>query len=104
MSDVVYVARCPEHGLHGCRQECFECGGPVEQVPMVPLTAVGEVAAGVLGKHRLGFDKGGHTCTCHEWRPVTVRDGRDSNGVHMRERHDGHVAEVLSAAVGARNG
>lgn len=32
------IARCPEHGLHGERTECFECGGPVEQVAMVPLT------------------------------------------------------------------
>lgn len=36
--EVVHIARCPEHGLHGCRQECFECGGPVEQVPMVEIT------------------------------------------------------------------
>lgn len=34
---VVNIARCPEHGLHGCRTECFVCGGPVEQVPMVPV-------------------------------------------------------------------
>lgn len=32
---VVLIARCPKHGLHGCRDTCFECGGPVEQVPMV---------------------------------------------------------------------
>lgn len=30
------IARCPEHGLHGERTDCFACGGPVEQVPMVP--------------------------------------------------------------------
>lgn len=29
-------ARCPKHGLHGCRDTCFVCGGPVEQVFMVP--------------------------------------------------------------------
>lgn len=34
---IVSVARCPEHGLHGCRETCFECGKPVEQVPMVEL-------------------------------------------------------------------
>lgn len=33
--EIVYIARCPEHGLHGQRDECFVCGGPVEQVPMV---------------------------------------------------------------------
>lgn len=32
----VSIARCPEHGLHGERTECFVCDGPVEQVPMVP--------------------------------------------------------------------
>jgi hypothetical protein len=34
---VIYIARCPEHGLHGERDECFVCGGEVEQVPFVPL-------------------------------------------------------------------
>lgn len=33
----VNIARCPEHGLHGERAECFICGGPVEQVPMRPV-------------------------------------------------------------------
>jgi hypothetical protein len=32
----VEIARCSEHGLHGERQECFVCGGPVEQIQMVP--------------------------------------------------------------------
>ena len=35
--EVTYIARCPEHGLHGERTECFVCKGPVEQVPMVEL-------------------------------------------------------------------
>jgi hypothetical protein len=30
------IAWCPEHGLHGERAECFLCGKPVEQIPMVP--------------------------------------------------------------------
>lgn len=34
------VARCAEHGLHGCRDRCFVCGGPVEQVDMVELADV----------------------------------------------------------------
>ncbi len=34
---VVTIARCPEHGLHGERTECFVCGGEVEQVRMVEL-------------------------------------------------------------------
>jgi hypothetical protein len=44
---VVNIARCPVHGLHGCRDVCFafehegerDCDGRVEQVPMVPATA-----------------------------------------------------------------
>lgn len=39
MSDVVFIARCPEHGLHGERDECFVCGGPVEKVAMFPVGA-----------------------------------------------------------------
>jgi hypothetical protein len=39
MNEVVNIARCPEHGLHGERTECFVCGGDVEQVPMVPFEA-----------------------------------------------------------------
>lgn len=37
MAEIVYFARCPEHGLHGCRTRCFECGEEAEQVPMVAL-------------------------------------------------------------------
>lgn len=37
---VVYIARCPEHGLHGARDTCFVCGKPVEQVPMVEAARV----------------------------------------------------------------
>lgn len=35
---LVFIARCPKHGLHGGRERCFECGAEVEQVPMVPLS------------------------------------------------------------------
>jgi hypothetical protein len=33
--DVVFVAHCPEHGLHGERDTCFVCGGSVQHVPMI---------------------------------------------------------------------
>jgi hypothetical protein len=36
--EAVYIARCPEHGLHGERSECFVCGGPVERVLMAPVS------------------------------------------------------------------
>ena len=47
MAEIVYFARCPEHGLHGCRTRCFECGEEVEQVPMVAAETVARVS-GVL--------------------------------------------------------
>jgi hypothetical protein len=31
----IHIARCPEHGIHGERDECFVCGGPVQKLPMV---------------------------------------------------------------------
>lgn len=34
-SAVVYFANCPEHGLHGERDECFVCGKPVDHVAYV---------------------------------------------------------------------
>lgn len=33
----VTIARCPKHGLHGRRDFCFDCNGPVEQVAMLPV-------------------------------------------------------------------
>jgi hypothetical protein len=36
----VDVAFCPMHGLHGKRDDCFECGNPCQQIPMVPLKMV----------------------------------------------------------------
>lgn len=35
--EAVLIARCPQHGLHGERDSCFVCGGPVEQVLMAPV-------------------------------------------------------------------
>lgn len=47
---VVTVARCPEHGLHGERDDCFVCGGEVEQVALLSAERVrGEVDALVAG-------------------------------------------------------
>jgi hypothetical protein len=34
---IVNIAVCPEHGLHGARDTCFECGEPVLQIPMRPV-------------------------------------------------------------------
>lgn len=39
---ITHIALCPEHGLHGERTECYVCGGPVEQVPMVPAGSTRE--------------------------------------------------------------
>ena len=49
--ETYYIARCPVHGLHGERQECFVCGGPVEQVPMRPVRTSrwwSKIAAGIV--------------------------------------------------------
>lgn len=55
MTDVVKIARCPEHGLHGERQECFVCGAQCEQIEMVPLEQVlGGDIAGPGGAHDVG--------------------------------------------------
>lgn len=35
--NVVHIARCPDHGLHGARRTCFICEREVEQVAMVTL-------------------------------------------------------------------
>jgi hypothetical protein len=35
--EIVTVARCPVHGLHGRRARCFVCDEPVEQVAMIPV-------------------------------------------------------------------
>ena len=35
----IEIARCPQHGLHGARETCFECGGPVEQIRVVPVSS-----------------------------------------------------------------
>lgn len=45
------VARCPEHGLHGERTECFVCGGPVEQVRMVAMDAAEQALATILADY-----------------------------------------------------
>lgn len=29
-----------DDGLHGARTHCFECGKPVEQIPMVPVAEI----------------------------------------------------------------
>lgn len=47
---VVYVARCPQHGLHGCRDTCFECDGPVEQVPMVEVKGAASMRVMVMNE------------------------------------------------------
>lgn len=36
----IAIARCPTHGLHGARETCFQCGGPVEQAGVIPVERV----------------------------------------------------------------
>jgi hypothetical protein len=56
---VVNVARCKTHGLHGEREECFECGEAVEQVAMIPESEVAplvELAEAVAASDFLAVD------------------------------------------------
>ena len=55
----VNIARCEEHGLHGERDECFVCGGGVEQVPMVPLNDLMARVADLQGDAKREFDDEG---------------------------------------------
>lgn len=41
----VAIARCPEHGLHGMRVECYVCGEGVELVAMVGVEERDELRA-----------------------------------------------------------
>jgi hypothetical protein len=34
------IAYCPEHGVHGERDKCWECWRPVEQIPMRAVVSV----------------------------------------------------------------
>lgn len=38
--DACHIASCPEHGVHGQRDVCYDCGGPVERLLMVPAAKV----------------------------------------------------------------
>lgn len=49
----VFIARCPDHGLHGQRDECFDCNQPVDQIPYVPLAPLVELLVGIKGKAEL---------------------------------------------------
>lgn len=66
--DVVFIARCPVHGLHGARTTCFayehegarDCDGIVEQVAMQPLDTSSDprAAAGAVVGPGGPFDEG----------------------------------------------
>lgn len=64
MFSVAHIACCPEHGLHGQREECFVCGGAVEQVAVVPveesLTLESRICLDCGGFARPGCDWQGH--------------------------------------------
>jgi len=48
VSEIVQIARCPEHGLQGEGQtDCLACEGPVEQVSMIPLDASEDIAQAI---------------------------------------------------------
>ena len=57
LDDPVDIAYCPQHGLHGERQECFVCGGPVEQVRMVPVVGGTAGTAWLVWGRRVADDR-----------------------------------------------
>lgn len=65
LPNVVYIARCADHGLHGERTDCHVCGGPVEQVPMVQVDEpLRELPKGTIRKW-----VGGETYLLHDLVP-----------------------------------
>lgn len=91
---VVHIARCPDHGLHGARPECFICGGPVEQVAMVPagsLDAALERAVDALMADSGLPRYGGHRATVERRQRIALAaafgaDWRDALDEHARFR------------------
>lgn len=84
-SEVVHIASCPIHGLHGERTSCFECGGPVQQVPMVPVTVTtGEpCACGCKLPKRGDSDYHADACRTRHWKERTgYVDPRSTNGTN----------------------
>lgn len=72
-TELVHIARCAIHGLHGERTECAVCGGPVEQVAMVPATVlVGEpCACGCGHPQRPNSDYATDACRTRHWKRET---------------------------------
>lgn len=55
---VYLIAECPEHGLHGQREECFVCGKPVRQVRMVLASEAERLAAALEASLKPEPDEG----------------------------------------------
>lgn len=67
MTGVVFIARCPEHGLHGDRDECFVCGGPVEKVAMCPVPASGPLCEAPRGPGAMDLDASREIAPDPQW-------------------------------------
>lgn len=83
-----YIAWCDQHGLHGAREHCFECGKPVEQIPMISLAEV----APLLGTLR-AFAKG------PPQEPVSLE-----RALQLIEQVQGDAADVLADFAQAAKG
>lgn len=70
MEGAVNIARCPVHGMHGEREECFVCGVPVEQVPMVPCddAAIERAARAERERDELKAEVDRLRQECDRWR------------------------------------
>lgn len=71
------IARCPEHGLHGQRETCFECGAPVEQVAMVAAAITDEMVERGAEAAFFQDDLGGHIAGRWTWATIPD-DGREN--------------------------
>jgi len=109
VSDVVHIARCPVHGLHGERSECFVCGGPVEQVAVMPVG----VSRRHLRRHRrnarrLGFAFWANVILAVLWAlmvPLTLETGLKASVpflavISLYALMIGHTTGALAALAG----
>lgn len=55
MTNPFNIAKCPTHGLHGQRTECFVCDGPIEQVPMIPVASIVDELEAVIEKAKTDY-------------------------------------------------
>lgn len=79
----IYVAHCPEHGLHGQRTSCFECSGRVDRVPLVHRDALIELEA-------IKQELGGWAALGNEMAHEVLAAGREAAAMVPARLHSDH--------------